>query len=1051
MYRDSHLSRTSKHSGAIKSLQFNQFRTELLATAGARGELYITDLSNASNPYRLGTSGARSDDFDALDWNKKVPHILATGSSGGFVTVWDLKAKKESLTLQNLGRKAVSAVAWDPEEPTSLATAVPNDQDPLILVWDLRNSSAPKRTLRAHEQGVLSISWCPQDSDLLLSCGKDNRTICWNPRTEQVFGEFPIVTNWTFQTKWNPHNPNFLATASYDGKIVVHTIQNTNAEVGSNGAATGQSVDGEDFFAKAQSQPQGVTFSLPKAPKWLERPVGASFAFGGKIVRFAPSDTQIVKDPKSRRSTIKISRFSIDSAISAETENFEESLKTGDYAGICKSKISESSTEEDIADWKVIETLTASNPRKALIEYLGFRDSSGQNAEDEASNEASTPPKGASDAKDPSSFFDEAGEGDNFLSNLAATKGVKTNNPFQLYAEGDPDTDRNITKALLLGSFEKALDICLKEDRLSDAFMIAICGGQKCIDKVQAAYFQKNRSGPNYLRLLASVVGKNLWDVVHNADLKNWKEVMASLCTFADETEFADLCEALGDRLEESLDDGSASSDARKDASFCYLAGSKLDKVVEIWIQELQQSETKSMEHAEDESSFSVHARVLQSFIEKVTVFRQVTKFQDNAENQSSGGSLAPLYAKYTEYADVLAAHGQIDIAEKYLNLLPAQYADASMARDRIKQATKKAAPQPAPKQPSMAKTAARAQPVAAAYQPVQAPSTSAVPPPATNYAPTSAAAPVRQTPASYGYTPAGYQPPAPMYPQSSTGIPQPQAFGAGYQQPPQAVPPPPRAFNASPSMPPPSKAANMSNWNDAPDLGTKPLSRRGTPGMGPAAISSPFPNQPAYAPNQPFSGPSPGQRIASPPLPPPPKGPPRLASPPTQNPQMQPPERRPSAAANAYAPQQPINPVAATSAMPAIRRESSPYNPPPSGAPPSNRYAPAPSTQAIPQQAGGSLPPPPLGSVAPMAPPPPNPYAQPSSTFGAPPSTRPSYAASQGSSQPPLAPPPQGPPRGPPQGPPPGMAQGVLPGSRPSTSNSQRASAPPPAKHRKQ
>jgi hypothetical protein len=32
------------------------------------------------------------------------------------VTVWDVKTKKESLTLNNMGRKAVSAVAWDPEK-----------------------------------------------------------------------------------------------------------------------------------------------------------------------------------------------------------------------------------------------------------------------------------------------------------------------------------------------------------------------------------------------------------------------------------------------------------------------------------------------------------------------------------------------------------------------------------------------------------------------------------------------------------------------------------------------------------------------------------------------------------------------------------------------------------------------------------------------------------------------------------------------------------------------------------------------------------------------
>ena len=83
------------------------------------GQLFISDINNVQNPFRLGNSGARADDFDCVDWNKKVAHILATGSSGGFVTIWDLKAKKESLTLNNLGRKAVSAVAWDPLQVSS--------------------------------------------------------------------------------------------------------------------------------------------------------------------------------------------------------------------------------------------------------------------------------------------------------------------------------------------------------------------------------------------------------------------------------------------------------------------------------------------------------------------------------------------------------------------------------------------------------------------------------------------------------------------------------------------------------------------------------------------------------------------------------------------------------------------------------------------------------------------------------------------------------------------------------------------------------------------
>ena len=36
---------------------------------------------------------------------------------------------------------------------------------------------------------MLSLSWCKQDPDLLLSCGKDNRALCWNPQTSEIIGE----------------------------------------------------------------------------------------------------------------------------------------------------------------------------------------------------------------------------------------------------------------------------------------------------------------------------------------------------------------------------------------------------------------------------------------------------------------------------------------------------------------------------------------------------------------------------------------------------------------------------------------------------------------------------------------------------------------------------------------------------------------------------------------------------------------------------------------------------------------------------------------------
>ncbi|KAI9770743.1 MAG: protein transport protein S31 [Geoglossum simile] len=1047
---DAFMSRTMKHSGAIKSLQFNPFKPELLATAGDKGELFISDLNNVSNPFRLETPALRAGNFESVDWNKKIAHILVAGGSGGSVTVWDVKAKKESLTLNNL-RKAVSAVAWDPENATRLITATPDDTNPVILLWDLRNSKAPERTLKA-DQGVLSLSWCRQDSDLLLSCGKDNRTTCRNPQTGQEYGGFPEVGNWTFQTRWNPHNPNLLATASFDGKIVVHPIQSTSSSL-SETSGQGENVNEEDFFTKAQFEPQGASFSLPKAPKWLERPIGASFGFGGKVASFG-----LAESGKTRRSKISISTFAVDSGVGTATQGFEKALNEGDFASICESRVAEAKTEEEKADWKVIETLISDNPRKQLVDYLGFSANAAADEaadslaeleigedkpEDSTSNLNDSQVNGSLARKDKrlSSFFDSHTD-ESFLSNLASTKGAKTNNPFQIYTGNESASDKRITRALLLGQFEVALDMCLKEDRMSDAFMVAICGGQKCIDRAQAAYFTKKAKGPNYLRLLASVAGKNLWDVVYNADLASWKEVMATLCTYADPSEFPDLCEALGDRLEENVKEQSSNTSTRKDASFCYLAGSRLEKVVAIWIEELQENEQSGLQSTSADSSFSIHARSLQDFIEKVTIFRKVTSFEDRERDLPSGWKLASLYDKYTEYADVVAAHGHLNVAEKYLDLVPAQYPAAEVARNRVKEASRKRAPQVAARQPTMATRTTQRPQAAAPYQAAVAP---AIPNPYAPTAPSSVPNPyasVTPTPASNPYAPTSTRPNAYTssgYQQSSRpaeGATQPpQNLGAGYQAGnTYGPPPPPRSFNASPSIPPPSKASNMPNWNDTPVVTKPPTSRRSTPSIGPA-ITSPFPGQAGVGP-PPQSGPPFGaHQRATPPLPPPPKGPappPRMSSPLAGGP---PPsthhgERPPSSSANLYSPPQLTSQSWGTPSVPTIPRGPSPYSAQPSGPPPSNRYAPSP-VQGNPSPARQNIAPPPQSLTRPS--PPSNQYAPPQSQFAPPNPSIPSMQPPQSRQLPP-------------QGPPQGSSQG----SRPGTGHSQRSRtpAPPPPKY---
>ena len=70
-----------------------------------------------------------------------------------------------------------------------MVTGSEDDRCPVIQLWDLRFATAPVRNLEGHQKGVLSLAWCPQDADLLLSAAKDNQVLCWNPNVDIPGGQ----------------------------------------------------------------------------------------------------------------------------------------------------------------------------------------------------------------------------------------------------------------------------------------------------------------------------------------------------------------------------------------------------------------------------------------------------------------------------------------------------------------------------------------------------------------------------------------------------------------------------------------------------------------------------------------------------------------------------------------------------------------------------------------------------------------------------------------------------------------------------------------------
>jgi protein transport protein SEC31 len=99
----------------------------------------------------------------------------------------------------------------------------------MIQLWDLRNAYSPVKEFQGHSKGVLDIDWCVKDANMLLSCGKDNRTLVWDPLAAEegsaIIAELPVAQNWVFEVSWCPRNPGLITTSSFDGSLSLFSLQ----------------------------------------------------------------------------------------------------------------------------------------------------------------------------------------------------------------------------------------------------------------------------------------------------------------------------------------------------------------------------------------------------------------------------------------------------------------------------------------------------------------------------------------------------------------------------------------------------------------------------------------------------------------------------------------------------------------------------------------------------------------------------------------------------------------------------------------------------------
>ncbi|KAH0912648.1 hypothetical protein HID58_035969 [Brassica napus] len=659
----------SIHKGPVRGLEFNALAPNLLASGADDGEICIWDLAKPSEPSHFpllkGSGSATQGEISFISWNRKVQQILASTSYNGTTAIWDLRKQKPIINFADSVRRRCSVLQWNPDIATQIMVASDDDSSPTLKLWDMRNTMSPVREFTGHQKGVIAMEWCPSDSSYLLTCAKDNRTICWDTNTAEIVAELPAGNNWNFDVHWYPKIPGVISASSFDGKIGIYNIEGCSRY----GAE-------ENNFSTAPL----------RAPKWYKRPVGASFGFGGKLVSFHAKAPP--KGASSIPSEVFLHSLVTEQSLVSRTSEFETAIENGDKTslrGVCEKKSEETESEEEKETWSLLKIMfeEEGTTRTKLISHLGFSlpsvekdhavdglssDLNGIGLEDTAPEPVKINEAAAFAMDNGEDFFDNfpskpdtpvsTSSKDFMLPETDSSAKVEETQEIPEEEEEDSDKvfDDAIQRALVVGNYNEAVDQCISANKMADALVIAHVGGTSLWESTREKYLKT--SGAPYMKIVSAMVNNDLTSLIYTRSLKFWKETLALLCTFAQGEQWASLCDVLASKL---LAAGNTLA-----AVFCYICAGNVDRTVEIW--------SRSLANDRDGRSY---AELLQDLMEKTLVLALATG------NKKFSASLCKLFESY---AEILASQGLLTTAMKYLKVLDSGglSPELSILRDRI-------------------------------------------------------------------------------------------------------------------------------------------------------------------------------------------------------------------------------------------------------------------------------------------------------------------------------------------------------------------------------
>ncbi|KAJ8787707.1 hypothetical protein J1605_022738 [Eschrichtius robustus] len=467
----------------------------VLIAGGENGNIILYDPSKiiaGDKEVVIAQNDKHTGPVRALDVNIFQTNLVASGANESEIYIWDLNNFATPMTpgAKTQPPEDISCIAWNRQVQHILASANPSGR---ATVWDLRkNEPIIKVSDHSNRMHCSGLAWHPDVATQMVLASEDDRLPViqmWDLR----FASSPlrVLENHArgiLAIAWSMADPELLLSCGKDAKIL---CSNPN---------TGE-----------------VLYELPTNTQWCfdiqwcpRNPAVLSAAsfdgrisvysimggsidglrqkqvdkFGGKLVTFVNVRTQPQQgaEQQLQQHHVCISQVVTEEEFLSRSDQLQQVVQSQGFVSYCQKKIDASQTEFEKNVWSFLKRIK--------------------------------------EEKQESEFLPSAG------------------GTFNISISGD--IDGLITQALLTGNFESAVDLCLHDNRMADAIILAIAGGQELLARTQKKYFAKSQS--KITRLITAVVMKNWKEIVESCDLKNWREALAAVLTYAKPDEFSALC-----------------------------------------------------------------------------------------------------------------------------------------------------------------------------------------------------------------------------------------------------------------------------------------------------------------------------------------------------------------------------------------------------------------------------------------------------------------------------------------------------------------------------